>query len=276
MAPSPSFDVSKHVHCVFDYPGIEDGFPSFLAVFLTIVILLLTALIESVVRIESFVYTPSAPATTAPASSNGATADSASQSTNTTPVAAKVNPHTHPSPFTRASRFVVSSFWMVPLCIAFAFRIKGLEMPDYPQRCIDNVDVAYPNWIWISIINILPFTIACTAWLRALVDCVLVRWDTSLSLSVWPMALPIVGPVKLIGKTVNLTRDAVLAAMVGRSERRKEDIEMHRGEEGTALVGNMDGDEDEERDEYVVEHPPAYDEAVGSRSEVEAKNGEMV
>ncbi|KAF2800385.1 hypothetical protein K505DRAFT_320489 [Melanomma pulvis-pyrius CBS 109.77] len=263
MALSPRRDSFTYIDCRIDYPKIEEFMPNFLTVFLCFVILLFTVLIESIFLIERFAYGPS---TTAPASSNGAPADSA----------AKVNPRTHPSPHIRASRFVMSSFAMVPLCIAFGFRMKGLEMPHYPQRCIDNVDIAYPNWVAISIINILPFTIACTAWLRTLVDCVLVRWNTSLSWSVWPMVLPIVGPAKLIWKAFNLTRGAVLATMVGHSERRKEDIEMHRGEEGIALVGNMDGDEDEERDEHVVEHPPAYDEAVGLRSEVEAKNGEMV
>jgi hypothetical protein len=80
------------------------------------------------------------------------------------------------------------------------------------------------------------------------------------------------GLLKLIGKLRYLAVEGVLKAMQHPQEKRKEDIELGSGEEGTALVENMERGDDEE----VAELPPAYDEVGSPRSDLEAKSEAVV
>jgi hypothetical protein len=258
MAPSRPYDVEMHNWCKQTYPDIDSSLMSFGQVLLTILVIALSLAIEYIVRIESFYFDPEPKPTT-----DGTSAP------------AKKNAPDIPSPHTRASRFVVASFTMVPLILAFVFRIKGTEMPNYPQKCIDNTDIEGPVWVAIAIFTILPFSCACIAWLRSLVDCVLVRFGTSLkdtSDTVWPSCLPIMGLLMLIGKLRYLALEGVLKAMQHPQGKRKEDIEMGSGEEGTGLVENMERSDNEE----TAELPPAYNEVGSSRSDLEAKSEAVV
>ena len=258
MAPSRPYNEQMHNWCTQTYPDIEGSLMSFGQVFLTFLIIALSIAIEYIVRFKSFYYDPDPKPTT-----------------NGTPTPAKKIAPDIPLLHTRASRFAVASFKMVPLILAFVFRIKGTEVPDYPQKYIDNTNIEGLVWVAIAIFTIFPFSCACTAWLRSLVDCVLFRFGTSLkdtSDTIWPSCLPIMGPLKLIGKLKDLAMEGVLKAMQHPLEKRKEDIEMGSGEEGTALVENMERGDDEE----VVELPPAYDEVGGSRNDLEAKSEAVV
>jgi hypothetical protein len=251
MGNSQPYNVATHIYCLERFPDIESSLTSFGQVFLSFLVIVLSILVECIVRVKSFTY------------------DSETKLVDgTAPI--ETTPDV-PSPYTLASRFVMSSFTMVPLTLAFVYRIKGTELPDYPQKCIDNTDVQGPVWVAIAIFTILPFSCACMAWLRSLVGCVLVRFGTSWrdTNTFWPPCLPIMGPLLVIQKLRYLALGAVLKAMAQPQGKRKEDIELGSGEEETALVANIDGtmDEDDERSDELVELPPAYDQVGSSRSE---------
>lgn len=92
----------------------------------------------------------------------------------------------------RANRFVVATLAIVPLWIAFAFRIPDTQVSSLGD-CAGKISFAPPNWFAITIFNILPLTCASTAWLGSLIDCVLARFNRSMPYHYWPPALPIYG-----------------------------------------------------------------------------------
>ncbi|KAH8657850.1 hypothetical protein BX600DRAFT_468266 [Xylariales sp. PMI_506] len=164
--------------------------------------------------------------------------------------------HDFPTPVLRANRFIGATLAIVPLCIAFAFRIKDTRVESL-GTCIYHIDFVPPNWVAISIFNILPLACACTAWLRTLVDCVLFRFDTALSYEHWPHALPISLPVLLVILLGIRLRDATMYLMgqpiptIGDPARPgREDMEMLGGTEGERqnLMGqeHATGGEDDE------------------------------
>lgn len=170
------------------------------------------------------------------------------------------------SPKTRANRFVLATLIIIPITIAFAFRINETRM-EYDRACRAVMDIAPPQWWAITLFNILPFTCACMAWLRTLVDCILVRYDLSLSLRAWPPAFPIVmvtGMIVMLGVGI---RNGIMS-MMGRSDEIKgeRDIEMNVtgvSEEERGLMRDVDSTEGEMEDDERTAFGPTRTSAEG-------------
>lgn len=152
-----------------------------------------------------------------------------------------------PSPSIRARRFTVSTTLFIILCGVFGVRVAGLGL----GSCEQYVDVtAY--WCAIIFTSFLPFLTACIAWLRTLVDCLLVRQGRSLRYptkhhSGWPPFAPLSFIVVVIM--------AVTWGLMGSpdtSKTRGHDVEL--GEEERRLMNDIDGGSDNGAD-----GPPAYD-----------------
>lgn len=148
--------------------------------------------------------------------------------------------------------------------------------------CRPHIHIPPPNWTAITFLAIIPFICASFAFLRALVNCVLVRFDTSLSDTIdvtdkrapWPTCLPITGSmmfgcgaVCLVGVGVFKCVQIPVALIMGRYEMSDvlkawgnggEEVEM-QVEEGRGLVEGMDRDRDYGEGS---DGPPAYDEVV--------------
>ncbi|KAK6076999.1 hypothetical protein SCUP515_05182 [Seiridium cupressi] len=164
-----------------------------------------------------------------------------------------------PSPVFRATRFLLVTIAIIPLCIMFTYRMKRTSIYTLGD-CAGVIDFSEPNWTAITIFNILPFACACTAWLRTLVDCILVRFGTKAHYRYWPPVLPLFMVAFIIIFVGILFRDAIIYVLMGRPDLtvtgnpptgRREDIEMGAsgGEEGQRLMqeenaGTIDDDED--------------------------------
>ncbi|KAF2852014.1 hypothetical protein T440DRAFT_49428 [Plenodomus tracheiphilus IPT5] len=151
-----------------------------------------------------------------------------------------------PTPSLRANRLAAAMIIYTLLTTAFTLRIRETQQ------------VGYVNWTFTTIVNILPFTSATLAFLRAFVDAVLVRWGKGLRSGcsgegeggcVWMPCLVVMGPLG-VGWWVS---QRVVAVVMGRrvvwGGRRKgkkrgrvEDVEMY-GEERERLVGGDFGGE---------------------------------
>lgn len=154
-------------------------------------------------------------------------------------------------PALRASRLVGGTAAFVPVLVLFSVR-----MADVSSSCARvNFD---PTAVVLS--NIIPFVLAATAWLRALVDCLLVRSGSGLTVWMWPPVMPLGWAV--LGY-LEFVRWAV-GAKNGRGG--EEDVELGGVELGAGmeiaeeeeglLVGGEDGDgngdSDRESDEITV------------------------
>ncbi|KAF2703058.1 hypothetical protein K504DRAFT_463894, partial [Pleomassaria siparia CBS 279.74] len=280
------YDAKIRGHCINEYPGIEDIFPTFTVLLQTTFIMILALAVELfAICVDLFsddpVHQPDVPAPAAAANDGDGTTEGAAPTRDDYHL---LMPLTHPpsTPSVRANRLVATSFIMIPLTIIFAFRFEVLAavMSDFSQECIDNTDVAYPNWSIITICNILPYASACIAWLHTFINCVLVRWNKSVP-QVWTPALPFVlllAALRVVVYAVLMgVRGCVLMLMGVHNESEEDDIEMNVSEEERRLVANMnggedddedgdgDGDRDEDEDENeVFSLPPAYDEVVAS------------
>ena len=165
------------------------------------------------------------------------------------------------SPAVRGHRLTFATLLLIPLCIAFGFRAADFAT-HIPYECDGFVKgPLHPNWYAVIPLNIIPFIIGSAAWLRAFVDCLLVRWGKGLGYPSakadfeWPplaplvlvaiiMLLPIVIIVKLLGYGA--------VALMGRERKDEKDEDINLEEVG--LVANVEGAHDEDMDE-----PPSYE-----------------
>ncbi|KAH8649252.1 hypothetical protein BX600DRAFT_474824 [Xylariales sp. PMI_506] len=123
-----------------------------------------------------------------------------------------------PSPICRASRLSATTIIIIPVCVAFGLRMGELYPAQPSGACYGRINYPPPDWFAISIINVLPLTCACTAWLRCVVDCVLIRYGGHLPLWYWPPVLPIGGTALLLMSVCRVLRDAILWVVMGRPQ----------------------------------------------------------
>ncbi|KAF2470367.1 uncharacterized protein BDR25DRAFT_343124 [Lindgomyces ingoldianus] len=161
-------------------------------------------------------------------------------------------------PDVRAKRLICAIFLITPICIAFGFRIQDTIL-HYPTacNCPNNPHIAPPNWWAITIFNILPFVCACSAFLRALTDCILARWNKSLRDEWWPEYAPIVAiawMVLILPAVVGGIFWFVAMWFMGALETeigQNAKVKVPQDEESQVLVNSMDerereGEDDEE------------------------------
>ena len=148
----------------------------------------------------------------------------------------------NPSPAIRANRLAVATVLLISLYIAFGFRVAEWECPPY--------------WGLAIPFTIIPFILGSAAWLRALVDCALVRWKKTLpyanskNISGWPPCAPIVLPVLI---SIWCARNCASVIMGEKRESMRDAENIELGEEGLGLVAGFEGADDEE-----LENPPSY------------------
>jgi hypothetical protein len=227
--------------------------PPIQAVIYTIAILILTLALESIVH-SKFDEKPAEPPTTTPA-------------------------NRYATPYVRATRLALALIIYPFILILFIMRIK-----QGPLFMGADCEIYIPStyWLVISLVNFLPFACASTAFLRALVDCVLVRFDTGLSDTFsdikskegpmpWMPVLPLFLVFVMIlcvfeGLKVSIAwvMGKELGSLFTGSWEGANDIwaeEASREEEEIGLVEGMEM-ESEDEDEGSSAGPPAYDEVV--------------
>lgn len=208
----------------------------------------------------------------------------------------------HSSPHTRATRLAIACILYPIILPLFIIRINdATHIPDIGKQCQQYIPPT--NWPAISVLNILPFTCASLTFLSALVDCVLVRWNTGLPANFenfkaektwpWVLSMPLLGVVGVStaifeGLKVPIALvmgDKEISAWTAGSRRYGDEVEL-RGNEGLRLVEDSDEEceEDEEEEEEDDEEaeledendkdgPPAYEEAVPPTSSAIGKVG---
>ncbi|KAH7079474.1 hypothetical protein FB567DRAFT_532650 [Paraphoma chrysanthemicola] len=187
-----------------------------------------------------------------------------------------------PSPRTRATRLVFALILYSITLGTFITRIHSASTPPHiDYRCRAYISVPAPNWTAITFLNIIPFICASFAFLRTLVDCVLVRWRSGLRNDFqhdgcfWFPCMPFFGLALIVYLTFEALKipvawimgdwDVSLWTQWSQSVKNTENIEMG-GEEARGLMDNVDVvGEDEDTD--VTEGLPAYDEVVGTERE---------
>jgi hypothetical protein len=187
-----------------------------------------------------------------------------------------------PSPLLRANRLAAAVLLFVPLVIAFSLRMADIVTPPVPPTCrhrYGSGNMPPPNWWAVALLNILPFVSACFALLRALVDALLVRWNTGLSPIrggqidgefLWMPCMPFM-LVGVLGYMVLQFIRWLITVMMGQPgsdiwgrERVKEgdaDVEMQG--DRVNLMDDMDDMDGNESVEGNVAGLPTYDEVVG-------------
>ncbi|KAH7396249.1 hypothetical protein BKA66DRAFT_260778 [Pyrenochaeta sp. MPI-SDFR-AT-0127] len=185
-----------------------------------------------------------------------------------------------PSPLIRANRLVVGTILFSLVLAVFIIRIQEATTRPYIDfLCWSIIHPPPPNWTAIVFLNIIPFTCAAFAFLRTLVDCVLVRWGTGLSYDTkkiqrfWTPLMPFM-IIFCAGYMLLECFKVPIACLMGDREvslwtakkkdngkSKMEDIEL-QGEETQGLVDNIDGPEDAIGND--VYGPPAYDEVCTS------------
>jgi hypothetical protein len=149
------------------------------------------------------------------------------------------------------------------------YRIKEIYKGP-PEECRYVFDDAPPWWWPITIVNILPFVSACMAWLRTLVDCVLVRWGKALNFAYWKAFAPfylIFAVPMLIGKRL----ETCILFCMGRKRKTAPDVEMDRltaSEEEQALMRRP---EDQAEDDDTTMYSPRG--SLDSRKVVDSLDG---
>jgi hypothetical protein len=191
-------------------------------------------------------------------------------------------PNEIPDPRTRATRFALGLVIYAGVVTLFSIRIwAAVKESIGPSACKGEKGIG-PDWTAIAFLNIIPFVCASVAFVRCLVDCVLVRYGTFLGngrsergMMVWKPFVLIVGAYVVVAGLLRLLLECVKllpALVMGRSEvsmftrgfgegsrgmEREIDEEMC-GEEERGLIEHVDGGEEAE--------PPAYEEAVGTKN----------
>jgi hypothetical protein len=161
--------------------------------------------------------------------------------------------HTHiASPTCRANRLVTTTALLIPITIAFALRIRETQF-EYPWKCQSSFNIPPPKWWAITLFNIIPSVCASMAWLRTLVDCVLVRRNKTVPFEFWPPVLPLAIIAIAITCIGMFARDMVFLVM-GRKDlmtftQQLNEIELQRreneGEEERGLMHGAGEEEDE-------------------------------
>lgn len=304
-------DVSAKVNCYSKYGHVDDIFPpSANTFFCTAAIIILTIIIEVVAHSYKSsqaqeccrkarttpdlepegTATTTTTATTATSTSNGdsnirsedgntetARAEdgdgNVEQKTKGTPV---YKPHHHiASPTHRANRFLINTALLIPLIIAFVWRIQETQKT-YTAVCMQALNIPGTQWWAIIIFNIIPFCCACIAWLRTLVDCVLVRWDTDVPSALWPPAWPLTITAAVVLGFGIVSRNIVLWIM-GRSDL----MDWHEGdrqENGVEMDADLRRNEDVVQDEErgLLRDSEMDDDEVTVYSPRSSQEGKMV
>jgi hypothetical protein len=198
-----------------------------------------------------------------------------------------------PSPHTRATRLAFAMILYAGVLAAFILRIQeAMQRPYVDILCTRFIHPSTPNWTAITFLNIIPFVCASVAFLRAIVDCLLVRSGTSLTYDFdskegccWLPCIPFMS-VLIVGYISFECVKVPIALLMGDREvslwtskiKKKQtavvdEIEMS-GEEAQGLIGGADIDEEPDTDGL-----PTYNEVVGpnnSGSTKEGKGGDTV
>lgn len=184
-------------------------------------------------------------------------------------------PECTPGAHTRATRLAQAIFIYLATLVIFVLRIHGaLDVPYVPEACVDAIGLEGRDWVAISIFNIVPFALATLAFLRPVIDCVLVRWGTHLGngrgkrgAMLWPPCPPLAAILytMIIGGYVlfEFVRWHLTLAMTGRTTNGNSSgngVQERRVEEESGLVANIDGGDHKEEG---GEEPPAYEATVG-------------
>jgi hypothetical protein len=189
-------------------------------------------------------------------------------------------------PLVRANRLVAAILLFIPLVAVFSLRMGDVVTPYIRPGCreyfgSDNMPAAN-MWV-VVLLNIVPFICGCFAVLRALVDVVLVRWDTRLTYDVctktpreygWFPCLPLFA-VSMVGCLALMCVRWPVALLMGRpgssiweeEGERDQDIEM-QGEQGRGLLEDVEGDGDVSEREGSAVGLPSYDEVVRPHDKV--------
>ena len=196
-----------------------------------------------------------------------------------------------PTPHVRANRLAVSTFLFGLVLTAFIIRIEEATTSPYiDPTCWSIIHTTPPNWTAIVFLNIIPFVLASFAFLRALVDCMLVRWNMGLTNDTkskrddryfWFPLMPFLLVCGICYVLMELVKIPIAFLMGDREvslwtsktknkgKKKVEDTEM-QGEEAQGLVDNVDGQGG--ADEQSVGEPPAYDEVCSPRESIEGKH----
>jgi hypothetical protein len=240
---------------------------------LTFIIIVLTISIEIAVHSEinstsNNKKTQSAQDELSGSESPTSDASPSNEESNTTKDMIKGKSNLNPSATIRANRLTLATILIIPLCVAFGFRIADTALPNIRDDCREILKSSIQfAWGWIIPLNIIPFIIASVAWIRAFIDCLLVRWERTLQYPNavkgsgirWPPFAPLFWifvvvrfPVMVFWQLVK--KGAVwIMGSPNSAESATEDIELGGGER-VRLVDDFD--------EAVVdegEEPPAYD-----------------
>jgi hypothetical protein len=255
--------------CRSDYFDIYTDGLTFKTVALTFIIIILTFCIEGAVHLEA---NPS-PKKEQPQSAQDELSGSESEESNATKITTRGKGwsfNSDPSPAIRANRLTLATILIIPLCVAFGFRMADTVPPDVRYECEEVIKpLLQPTWGAIIPLNIVPFVIASVAWIRAFVDCLLIRWRKSVQylsnvegsgITIgWPPFAPLYWAFLVVLLPIGVIREFMKKGavwMMGSpdiAESATEDIELG-GEERVRLVDDVD--------EAVVnegEEPPAYD-----------------
>jgi hypothetical protein len=168
----------------------------------------------------------------------------------------------HPSPSTRARRFTRSTILLIPICL-----VLGLRMADRTsEECMRYIASSAPlNW-W----DIVLFIIAVDAWLRALIDCLLIRWGKGLrypAKSSWGLGWPPFAPVSLVITVAASLVNKGAKWVMGKTVAENNDLEL--GENRGLIVG-IDAENQD------VHGPPAYEGLEGVRNEYLGMENELL
>lgn len=173
----------------------------------------------------------------------------------------------HPSPSTRASRLTQSTILLMPMCLVFGFQIADTTSSNIRHECMQYLASSLqPNWWAITFLNIVPFVITVDAWLRALIDCLLVRWGKRLRYPAedfswlgWPPCAPVLYVIMVVAIPVFVFvffLDMGAKWVAGETVAENDDIEL--GEENGGLIVGMDAED------WTVDSPPAYEGLEGA------------
>ncbi|KAJ4377348.1 hypothetical protein N0V83_000173 [Neocucurbitaria cava] len=193
----------------------------------------------------------------------------------------------NPTRHVRANRSALSTLLFGLALAAFIIRMQEATARPYRDRCSRLVHATPPNWTAIIFLNIIPFVFASFAFLRTLVDSVLVRWNKTLTYDAdkmpffWAPCMPIMVVFMIAYLLVELVKVPIACLMGDREvslwtskikdkgKKKAEEAEM-QSEEAQGLVDNVDGQDD--GDDGSVGRPPAYDEVCSPRESFEGKH----